>query len=55
MPHPYATANYRARAAGLSKLMAIDEAKRRCPEVALISGEDLTPYRLGDGPLWFVN
>ena len=39
------TANYRARAAGLTKLMATSEAKRLCPEVALISGEDLTPYR----------
>lgn len=33
------TANYRARAAGLGKLMSIDEAKRRCPEVVLISGQ----------------
>ena len=39
------TANYRARAAGLKKLMATSEAKRLCPEVALVSGEDLTPYR----------
>ena len=39
------TANYRARAAGLEKLMATSEARRLCPEVALISGEDLTPYR----------
>ena len=38
------TANYAARSAGLK----VDEhkgAKALCPEVALVSGEDLTPYR----------
>lgn len=39
------TANYAARSAGLKKLMRIDKAKALCPEVALVSGEDLTPYR----------
>ena len=39
------TCNYPARAAGLKKLMATSEAKRLCPEVVLVSGEDLTPYR----------
>ena len=39
------TANYPARAAGVGKLMRIDVAKERCPDLVLISGEDLTPYR----------
>ena len=39
------TANYAARSAGLKKLMSTTKAKALCPEVALISGEDLTPYR----------
>ena len=40
------TANYPARAHGLGKLMSIAEAKRLCPSVELVRGEDLTPYRL---------
>ena len=39
------TANYAARSAGLKKLMSTKKAKALCPEVALVSGEDLTPYR----------
>lgn len=39
------TANYAARSAGLKKLMSTTKAKALCPEVALVSGEDLTPYR----------
>lgn len=39
------TANYAARSAGLKKLMSLTKAKALCPEVALVSGEDLTPYR----------
>jgi nucleotidyltransferase/DNA polymerase involved in DNA repair len=39
------TCNYPARAAGVGKLMATSEALRRCPELKLVSGEDLTPYR----------
>ena len=39
------TANYAARAAGVGKLMPIDRAKAKCPELLLTSGEDLTPYR----------
>ena len=39
------TANYAARSAGLRKLMSTKKAKALCPEVALVSGEDLTPYR----------
>eukprot|EP00890_Picochlorum_soloecismus_P002306 jgi/Picsp_1/3076/NSC_01298-R1_dna polymerase iota len=39
------TCNYNARELGVGKLMSIKEAKRRCPNLTLISGEDLTPYR----------
>ena len=39
------TANYPARAAGVGKLMRIDRAKEACPELMLVAGEDLTPYR----------
>lgn len=39
------TCNYPARRAGITKLMGITEAKAKCPELVLVSGEDLTPYR----------
>eukprot|EP00873_Tetraselmis_striata_P039314 jgi/Tetstr1/459578/TSEL_004943.t1 len=39
------TANYPARRRGVTKLMATSEARRKCPDLVLISGEDLTPYR----------
>ena len=39
------TCNYPARAAGVTKLMRIDDAKQRCPELLLLPAEDLTPYR----------
>ncbi len=39
------TCNYPARAAGVTKLMAITEARARCPQLALVPGEDLSPYR----------
>eukprot|EP00898_Chlorokybus_atmophyticus_P003178 jgi/Chlat1/3861/Chrsp26S04150 len=39
------TCNYPARARGVGKLMPIDEAFTRCPELVLVKGEDLTPYR----------
>ena len=39
------TSNYLARAAGVGKLMSVKEARARCPELRLVSGEDLTPYR----------
>ncbi|KAI8670888.1 UmuC domain-containing protein [Fusarium keratoplasticum] len=40
-----ATCNYNARALGLKKLMSVSEAKRVCPELVLMDGEDLTPFR----------
>lgn len=39
------TANYPARARGVGKLMVVAEAQKLCPELVLVSGEDLTPYR----------
>ncbi|UPK89169.1 hypothetical protein LCI18_000104 [Fusarium solani-melongenae] len=39
------TCNYNARALGLKKLMSVSEAKRVCPELVLMDGEDLTPFR----------
>lgn len=36
------TCNYPARAVGVTKLMSIAEAKKKCPEIVLINGEDLT-------------
>ena len=39
------TCNYPARARGVTKLMGIAEAKKKCPELVLVSGEDLTRYR----------
>lgn len=47
LPHRYliVTSNYAARARGVTKLMRIEEAKAKCPELILVPGEDLTPYR----------
>lgn len=39
------TCNYAARARGVTKLMATAEARKRCPELVTVAGEDLTPYR----------
>ncbi|XP_037730678.1 DNA polymerase iota [Drosophila subpulchrella] len=39
------TCNYVARAKGVAKLMLIAEAQRICPELVLVNGEDLAPYR----------
>lgn len=39
------TCNYPAREAGVTKLMRIDAARERCPELFLVAGEDLSPYR----------
>ena len=39
------TANYAARERGVAKMMGVAEAKRACPELVLVPGEDLTPYR----------
>ena len=39
------TCNYVARLRGVTKLMSIKEALNLCPDLVLINGEDLTPYR----------
>ena len=39
------TCNYVARKFGVKKLMYISDAKKKCPELVLVSGEDLTHYR----------
>lgn len=40
-----ATCNYNARARGVKKLQLITEAKKACPELVLMDGEDLSPFR----------
>uniref|UniRef100_A0A8C8SKB3 DNA polymerase iota n=1 Tax=Pelusios castaneus TaxID=367368 RepID=A0A8C8SKB3_9SAUR len=39
------TCNYEARKLGIKKLTSVREAKEKCPELVLVNGEDLTPYR----------
>lgn len=39
------TCNYEARKRGLSKLQLITEAKKACPDLVIILGEDLTRFR----------
>ena len=39
------TSNYPARRRGVTKLMGITEAQQKCPDLVLVSGEDLSPYR----------
>lgn len=39
------TCNYVARRYGVTKLMYIKDAKEKCPQLVLVSGEDLTNYR----------
>ncbi|KAJ8415629.1 hypothetical protein AAFF_G00426090 [Aldrovandia affinis] len=39
------TCNYVARECGVTKLMSLRDAKERCPQLVLVSGEDLTHYR----------
>ncbi|KAL8409417.1 hypothetical protein RB594_007737 [Gaeumannomyces avenae] len=40
-----ATCNYAARARGVKKLGLISEAKKLCPDLVVVNGEDLTPFR----------
>lgn len=39
------TCNYQARRRGVAKLMRTTDALRRCPDLVLVNGEDLTRYR----------
>jgi DNA polymerase iota len=40
-----ATCNYVARRRGVKKLMLISEARKLCPDLVLVDGEDLTAFR----------
>ncbi|NWW85209.1 POLI polymerase, partial [Rhynochetos jubatus] len=39
------TCNYEARKLGVKKLMSVKNAKEKCPQLILVNGEDLAPYR----------
>lgn len=39
------TSNYIAREYGIKKMMLIGEAKKLCPDLVLVNGEDLTKYK----------
>ncbi|KFP87916.1 DNA polymerase iota, partial [Apaloderma vittatum] len=39
------TCNYEARKLGVQKLMSVRDAKEKCPQLVLVNGEDLAPYR----------
>ncbi len=43
--HVVTTMNYEARKYGLYKLQSITDARRMCPDLVLVPGEDLTPFR----------
>ncbi|KAL7624373.1 hypothetical protein AAE478_005937 [Parahypoxylon ruwenzoriense] len=47
-----ATCNYAARARGVKKLMLVSEAQRACPDLVIVCGEDLTPFRDASKKLW---
>ena len=40
-----ATCNYNARRLGVGKLMLLSEARRICPNLVVVDGEDLSPFR----------
>lgn len=43
--HIVVTCNYIAREQGVTKLSFITDAKKKCPDLVLVNGEDLTVYR----------
>lgn len=43
--HIVATSNYIARRFGITKCMTVTDAKRLCPNLVLVNGEDLINYR----------
>lgn len=43
------TSNYIAREYGIKKMMLINEAKKLCPDLVLVNGEDLTKYKQMSG------
>ena len=48
------TMNYEARKHGLFKLQPVVDARRMCPDLVLVSGEDLTPIRNASKELYAV-
>lgn len=47
-----ATISYEARAAGVDKLDSIKEALKKCPDMVLVNGEDLTYFRQVSSQVW---
>ncbi|KAI1111402.1 hypothetical protein F5Y14DRAFT_454050 [Nemania sp. NC0429] len=47
-----ATCNYVARARGVRKLMLVSEARRLCPDLVVLDGEDLARFRDASKRLW---
>lgn len=43
--HIVVTCNYIARKCGVTKLSYVSDAKKKCPDLVLVNGEDLTVYR----------
>ena len=43
--HIVVTCNYVARKRGIKKLSYVSDAKKNCPDLVLVNGEDLTVYR----------
>ncbi|SJX61380.1 related to DNA Polymerase iota (POLI) [Sporisorium reilianum f. sp. reilianum] len=47
-----ATISYEARAAGVAKLDSIKDALKKCPDMVLVNGEDLTYFRQVSSQVW---
>lgn len=47
-----ATISYEARAAGVAKLDSIKDAFKKCPDMVLVNGEDLTYFRQVSSQVW---
>ena len=47
-----ATISYEARAAGVGKLDSIKDAMKKCPDMILVNGEDLTYFRQVSSQVW---
>ncbi|SPO46019.1 related to DNA Polymerase iota (POLI) [Moesziomyces antarcticus] len=47
-----ATISYEARAAGVDKLDSIKDALKKCPDMVLVNGEDLTYFRQVSSQVW---
>ena len=49
--HIVVTCNYVARKRGVKKLSFVSDAKKKCPDLVLVNGEDLTVYREFSGKI----